>query len=157
MGTEQTLPSRYVGRWVGADGRLTFDIAAGSPPTVTAFDKNGNKHLDNVPAKFTPATKLSSGYAPERLDNLQLELGTANLGTTLRMLFCVESDDNTKFGGFQWVHAPEGTDIAKLRMHLDQGGSYYEAVLDPWDDFVENLNEAEGGWLRPYSICSRVL
>jgi hypothetical protein len=151
------MPSRYEGRWIGADGRIIFDIVGGSPPRVSATDGKGFKYLDATPARFAPASDVNSRIAHHRLDTLHAELGEPGLGSTLRLMFCVANDDISKFGGLQWVHVPESADASEIRMHPEQGASYYEAVLGPWDDFVENLQAAEGDWLRPYNIYSRAL
>lgn len=153
MSTEQAvMPPRYAGRWVGADRRFTFEVVAGTPPRVTAIDAKGGKRLDAAPARYAPATKPSSRVASERLDTLHVELGATGLGTTLRLMFAVENRDPARFGDFQWIQVPEGAEAAAMRMHPEQGGSTYAAVLGPWDDFAEEVTVREGSWLRPYSV-----
>jgi hypothetical protein len=152
MSAEPVMPPRYAGRWLGADRRLIFEVSAGTPPRVTATDQRGRKRVDAAPATYAPATKLDSRVASERLDTLHVELGTKGLGTTLRLMFAVENRDPAHLGGLPWVHVPEGTEPAAIRMHPEQGGSYYAAVLSAWDDSAEAMTESEGSWLRPYSV-----
>ena len=147
-------PRCYAGRWSGDDGRLIFEITADEPPMVSAHGRDGREYLSPRPAKFRAATAHDGQQASARLDNLVVELGTPNLGSTLQLLFAVENDGSSPIP-FQWLHVPDTAAADDVRLHLDQGGSYYEAVLGPWDDFVESLHSAEGDWLRPWAVYQR--
>jgi hypothetical protein len=144
----------YAGTWHGADGRFIFEITADSPPLVSARKSSGEPMLAPKTAQFVASPNTLGDRAQTRLDKLEVELGTPGLGTTLRLMFAVENTDAEK-SPHQWLYVPDDADPAQVRMHPEQGGSYYEAVLGPWDDFVENLDEDEGGWLRPYSVYAR--
>ena len=68
-------------------------------------------------------------------------------------IFCVQQTE-PKPGGpdLMWVTAALDTPRSAWRVHLDQGGSFYRIAMDPWDEALVDLEEGEGGWLRPYAL-----
>ncbi|MCC6624657.1 MAG: hypothetical protein IT385_25635 [Deltaproteobacteria bacterium] len=155
-------PRLFQGRWRDEVGRLTFEITADDPPRVSAWEEAlpprtaRVQRLDGEPGRWVPARDPTSEAPRYRLDTIEVELGSKGLGTTLQMMFAVENDGTREPRDKLWVTVPDGADPDVVRLHLEQGASYYEAVLGAWDDAVEAMNEAEGGWIRPYGVLSRV-
>jgi hypothetical protein len=112
-------------------------------PRVTAWEVEGRLHLQEAEGTWNRHSKPDSAHAPTRLDHLQVELGTPSIGSTLQVLFCVQNTGRTP--DFQWVTAPHDIERAQLRIHLDQGGSFYRVAMDPWDDALQDLEDGEGG------------
>jgi len=148
-------PGCYAGIWHGADGRLIFEIQEGAPMRVSARSSGGRVLLPEKPARYRPASDPKSDLPGQRLDVLEVELGTPGAGTTLRLMFAVENKDPARFGDRLWIHVPDGAPASSVRIHLEQGASYLEAVVGAWDDAVEDERAREGSWLRPYCIYSR--
>ncbi len=146
-------PDAWFGTWQGEDGRLCIVLtrpdASACAALVSVFNSSGRCLYGPSPATFRRHSEPSSRLASQRLDQLICELGSPGLGTTLHLLVSIPNAAPSTDAPL-WVTAPMDALGATLVMHLDQGASFYEAVLGRWDDAVEAMDEDEGGWLRPY-------
>lgn len=87
----------------------------------------------------------------ERLDTLMVELGPPGLGTTYDLMVAAPNDDPAAFGGKAWRPVYPNDPIETIRLFPEHGGSYYDALLGPWDDVSIEHREADEWWIHPYS------
>ncbi len=146
------------GLWVAEDVSKSLLIAQNDEgeTRVTVWKGMGEKSFaTDRPATWTPADpkKLLSTYARERLGQILVELGTPSLGNTYHLMpACLnESGDVTTYGDFQWRPIDPDTPAEDVRLFPESGGSYFEALLGHWDDYVEDLRDAETHWVEPLS------
>ncbi len=134
--------------FVAEDRKLAFEVQRAEPgdkqpPFVTTVWKGLGEdvYLHRAYTRFYPATELSSPHAQSRLGHFLVELGATNVGNTYTLLVARQNDDNSKFGGMQWVAALEDTPASALHIFPEHGSSPYMA--DEWD--------WQEGWWYPYS------
>lgn len=157
MGTTpaEPMPPQFAGLWRDADGRLHLEFAfdPDGTPRVTVWAPGGRLHVLEAKGTWVPHTDVQSLNATTRLDHLRVELGSEGLGSTLHVLFCVEQVEPVPgMPALQWITAPRDTPRAEVRIHLDQGGSFYRVAMDPWDELLQDIEDGEGGWLRPFAL-----
>ncbi len=155
-------PADLVGPlWVAEDGRLSFQLTANAHGDVEIdlWRRLGpERWLQRRPTSWTPRQQDDSPIARRRLDTLQAEIDAPGLGPTYDLLFAQAndgandgaSDSATRHGGFQWVGRQADTPLAELRAFPELGASFYEAVLGPYDDAIEEEREGTA-WAMPYS------
>lgn len=146
----------YLRLWVAEDGSKSMQVRRGKGGKIKVAVWRGFREqllVNELPARWKDADPAAakSSYALSRIGYLQVELGMENLGTTYDLMFAAPSSDLEASGGFLW-RAVEATDAIEIVRIFPQGGaSYYEAVLGAWDDFVEDMRDAEQSWITPLS------
>ncbi len=152
MGDSEFFRDDYCRTWAAEDGskQLTIwrDTTREILVTVTAAD--GTTLASERPTKWIPRTL--DGEKPalgaHRLDKLVVELGDPGLGVTYDFYFAVESTDQDDGGGYQWRPVAASDPVGAVCLHPEGGASFWEAVLGPWDDRVEEEWEAVS-WIEP--------
>ncbi len=145
------MPAHYQGLWVAVDGSKSLHICRDHQGQLRVHIWTGfgeQLKADNLLARFNPRSAHSEHGLGGRLDTLSVELGAEGLGSTYELMFAVE-DRHAHEGAFKWV-APSTDDVAELRVFPEVGTSYYEAMLGPYDDLVEEL-DGDDAWLYPLS------
>lgn len=138
--------------WVAEDETKSLRIVRnGDALSVTVWKGLGPEtHVVDRPAKWHPPDpeRATDSYARARLGYVQVELGDVGQGTTYDLML---GWPNESASGYQWIAAPADAALDDLRLFPEGGASFYEAVLGVWDETVEEMNEAERGWIEPLS------
>ena len=141
--------------WVAEDETKSLRIARVEEALrVTVWKGLGpDTHIVELPAKWHPPDpeRASDSYAKARLGFVQVELGDVGMGTTYDLMLGWENPDPNTHAGYQWIAAPPDAKVDDLRLFPQGGASFYEAVIGAYDDYVEEMNEAEQGWIEPLS------
>jgi hypothetical protein len=146
----------YLRRWVAEDESKTLEIRCDEKARlrVTIWKGRGGELLRaDLPARWHDAnpTAEASADARWRLGYLCVELGMGGLGTTYDLFFAAEQDDENAPGGFRWRAVRSGDPIEAVRVFPQGGASWFEYAMGWWDDKVQEMNEAEQGWIEPLS------
>jgi hypothetical protein len=147
----------YLCLWVAVDRTKSFRARRDTKGALrlTVWKGIGEAiHVDDAPSKWHPRTPGAEceRSARRRLDHLSVELGDPGKGTTYDLLFASESQNSEEFGGFQWRPVDPADALEDIRVFPTPGASFYEAVLGVWDDYVEDMNQAErDSWIEPLS------
>ena len=146
---------RLLGFWVAEDESKSLQILLDEGALrVTVWRGLGPElHIEAHAAKWHPPDPERSAdrSARARLGYVQVELGEEGHGTTYNLMVGWPNRDPERCGGYQWIAAPPEASADELRLFPEGGPSFFEAVLGVWDEYVEEMNEQERGWIEPLS------
>ena len=153
--TPMTFRTELCALWIAEDESKSLRIAAVEEELrVTVWKGLGPEtHIVDRPAHWKPPDpkRAADSFGRARLGFVQVELGDPGQGTTYDLMLGWPNSDPDAFGGYQWIAAPPDAKLDDLRLFPEGGASFYEAVLGIWDEYVEEMNEAERGWIEPLS------
>jgi hypothetical protein len=146
----------YLRLWIAEDGSKSLLIlrAEDGSVRVTIWEGLGEKiHAEERQATWHPREVGEEGgsYARERLGFLSVELGTPGLGNTYDLMIGAPGEPIAEAADLQWGFVRQDVPIDEVRLFPEAGGSYYDAVLGPYDDCSEDMREAETWWVEPLS------
>jgi hypothetical protein len=147
-----SLREDLCGQWVSLDGSRALRVSRtqhGIWVTVTA-GLGAVTLAHQRPATWHPreAGAEASLNALRRLDRLSMELDEPGRGPTYELMFARENPAPETFGGLQWIPLDAATPRSQVRVFSEWGASFNEAVMGPWDDFVEE-ETARFNWVSP--------
>ena len=135
---DETREEPLLGLWFAEDRSKTLVVwAEGDGLKVNVFRGLGPQtHATGRPAKRQPDGSALT------------ELGEPGMGTTYTLRLVARDA-----AGHLRAATPDD-DADSVRVLGEHGASFYEAVMGPWDDFVEALNDADA-WAMPSTLYRR--
>lgn len=135
---DEQVEEQLLGLWIAEDKSKALVVwAEGGGLKVNVFRGLGPQtHVTGRPAKRQPDGSALT------------ELGEPGMGTTYTLRLVVRGEDG------HLRRANPDDDADSVRVLGEHGASFYEAVMGPWDDFVEDLNAADA-WAMPATLYRR--
>ncbi len=151
----KTFRADLLGLYVAEDETKTMKVERAAddaeyPFRVSVWRGLGEAvHVSARPARWTPPNlEKSQKLASHRCGMLEAELGDRGLGCTYRLYFTAPGPEPKTF---DWCAVLSTTTPAEVRVFPESRGSFYDAVLGHYDDFAEELRDAETHWVGPLS------